>query len=198
MRFILVLVLSILPTLAVAQAGDGCDQWSVAGLRLGMTVSDLKEDFGKLKLTRNEHLRDGRGKAWYRLATKKERGKRHYVLPAGDGDAAAVSWIVTRWDYENDLRERTPVDLLKDAWGGAGIWPQDLLRLSHSEIARQETFVWNDQECGVRAIAVNVHAHRENPDPDAPGAAVGDPAGTSQTWLTERFTIVAITPLSDW
>jgi hypothetical protein len=92
-----------------------CDKWSIKGVRLGMTLKEVKAEHKSLGHGRNWFRPEDKRKGWYVWTESRWNGLYNYVLPERDEPDATIISVTAVLDVKQDA---SPViDALIERWG---------------------------------------------------------------------------------
>ncbi len=136
-----------------------CARWSVKGLRLGMSLVQVRDEHPKLKHGKNWFRPDDRGRRWYFWAESRKKGLYNYVLPETDKPEAPIVSILALIDLE-DSTPSDAIAALERRWGPALAKEVNVATVRYFNVsgAPQGEYdwtatVWEDAACDVLVTA---------------------------------------------
>lgn len=110
------LVMPVALVLGEEERSTDCSKWTIKGLRLGMTLQEVRAAHENLKHGRNWFRPDDQGRAWHFWAESRSKGLYNYVLPERDDPAAELVSLMVLVDVSQSSPSAV-IDALIERWG---------------------------------------------------------------------------------
>ena len=140
-----------------------CNKWSIKGVRLGMTLKEVKAEHKSLGHGRNYFRPEDKREGWYVWTETRWRGLYNYVLPERDEADAKIISVVAAIDVPENAS--ATIDALIERWGEPLSREAALARVRYFNVFGNpdEVFdwlgtTWEDPKCD---ILVTVHKKTE-------------------------------------